>query len=86
MDLTNDRRIQLAHKGKRLYKKYCGLGGKTTCADSFAEYHASLGEYEVVVDFLDFLRHTLMTESDLNKIDMTEQLIVRVEELLGDGE
>ena len=82
MDLTDDRRIRLALKGKRLYKKYCGLDGETTCADSFAEYHASLGEYEVVADFLDFLRHTLTTESDSAKIDMTEQLIARVEGLI----
>ena len=82
--MTGDRRIRLARKGKRLYQKYCGLGGKTTCADSFAAYHASLGEYEVVADFLDFLHHTLIIESDPDKIDMTEQLMVRVEGLIGD--
>jgi len=82
MDLTDERRAQLADKGKRLYHKYCGLNGNGICADSFAEYHALRGEYEVVADFLDFLRQAVTTESDPEKIEMTEQLIKRVEGLL----
>ena len=82
MDLTDERRAQLANKGKRLYHKYCGLNGKGICADSFAEYHALRGEYEVVTDFLDYLRLTIKTESEAEKIEMTAQLIERVERLL----
>ena len=82
MELTDDRRVQLAQKGKRLYQKYCGLNGEGICADSFAEYHALRGEYEVVSDFLEFLRGMVVVETDSAKIDMTEQLIQRIETLL----
>jgi len=85
MDLTDERRAQLANKGKRLYQKYCGLNGRSDCADSFAEYHALRGEYEVVTDFLDFLRDVITTETDPAKIAMTEDLIERVEGLLDDS-
>lgn len=84
MDLTDERRALLAEKGERLYGKYCGLEGKSDCADSFAEYHALRGEYEVVSDFLDFLRNVISTETDPQKIAMTDQLIARIEALLGD--
>lgn len=85
MELTDERRAQLAAKGKRLYQKYCGLHGKGICADSFAEYHALRGEYEVVTDFLEFLRQVITTESDSAKINITEKLIKRIEALLIDG-
>lgn len=82
MELTEERRAKMAQKGKRLYGKYCGLQGKSDCADSFADYHALRGEYEVVTDFLDYLRDVITTETDPEKVDMTEQLIARVERLL----
>ena len=85
MDLTDERRAKLVQKGKRLYGKYCGLNGRSDCADSFAEYHALRGEYEVVTDFLDFLRDVITTETDPAKIAMTEDLIERVEGLLDDS-
>ncbi len=85
MDLTDERRAKMAQKGKRLYGKYCGLNGKSDCADSFAEYHALRREYEVVTDFLDYLRDVITLETNSEKIDMTEQLIARVEELIEDN-
>lgn len=85
MELTDERRAKMAQKGKRLYSKYCGLQGKSDCADSFAEYHALRGEYAVVTDFLDFLHSVIITETEPDKIHMTEQLIARIEGLIKDN-
>ena len=82
MELTEERRAQLAHKGQVLYEKYRRLNGEDICAESFAQYHVLRGEDVVVTDFLAFLRDTLSTETDSAKIEITTDLIQRVEALL----
>ena len=81
-ELTDERRAQLAHKGQLLYGKYCGLDGKGIYAESFAEYHMLRGEHVVVTDFLEFLRCALNIETGPARIQITEQLIRRIEAML----
>jgi len=40
-DMGPERRASLADKGRRLYGKFCGTGGRGICAESFAVYHIS---------------------------------------------
>ena len=82
LELTEERRNQLARKGQLLYGKYCGLHGKGICAESFAEYHVVRGEYVIVTDFLAFLHCVLKTEVDPGNVQITEQLIERIESML----
>jgi hypothetical protein len=87
VEISAERRVALARKGQALYGKYCGLHGKGICAESFAEYHAWRGEYCVVRDFLDFLyshAEMLKAVADIERHEITEQLIQRLEMLLGE--
>lgn len=84
VELTEKRRTQLALRGELLYGKYCKLNGNGICAESFAEYHALRGEYVVVIDFLDFLNAQLDQPLNPTKLEITQQLIYRVEALLSE--
>ncbi len=53
--LTAERRARLASKGRLLYSKFCGTGGRGVCAESFALYHIWRGEPIVAEDLLAFL-------------------------------
>ena len=49
------RRVSLAAKGRRLYGKFCGTGGRGICAESFAVYHIGRGEPSIAEDLADYL-------------------------------
>ena len=53
--LVSERRAMLADKGRRLYGKFCGTGGRGICAESFAVYHISCGEAVVAEDLVAYL-------------------------------
>ena len=53
--VPTDRRAMLAEKGRTLYGKYCGTGGRGICAESFAVYHLGRGESFVAADLLAYL-------------------------------
>lgn len=53
--VTPERREMLAEKGRRLYGKYCGTGGRGVCSESFAVYHIGRGESVVAADLLAYL-------------------------------
>ena len=53
--VPTDRRAMLAAKGRTLYGKYCGTGGRGICAESFAVYHLGRGESFVAADLLAYL-------------------------------
>lgn len=52
VDPTPDRRASLADKGRKLYGKFCGTGGRGICAESFAVYHIGRGEPDVAEDLV----------------------------------
>ena len=54
-ELSPEARSRLAQKGRILYAKSCGTGGKGICAESFALHHIRRGEGEVARDLLAFL-------------------------------
>jgi hypothetical protein len=75
-------RARLAIKGKLLYGKFCGTGGRGICADSFALYHLWRGEPEVALDLLAFLEaeiQTLRIEDPNGRLALTEDLASRLE-------
>lgn len=88
VEISSERREQLARKGQALYGKYCGTKGRGICAESFVEYHIWRGELAVARDVLEFLHHQLETlrhgPDEENQLPITEQLISRIEELLGE--
>lgn len=54
-ELGPERRAALADKGRRLYGKFCGTGGRGICAESFAVYHIGRGESAVAEDLALYL-------------------------------
>ena len=54
-EISAERREMLAEKGRRLYGKYCGTGGRGICSESFAVYHIGRGEAVVAADLLAYL-------------------------------
>ena len=92
VDVSPERRHELALKGQRLYGKYCGTKGRGICAESFAEYHIWRGEYVIARDLLVFLREQLailQAESVLDaeeekRLIITEGLIERIQNHLGE--
>ena len=88
VEVSSERREQLARKGQALYGKYCGTKGRGICAESFVEYHMWRGEFAVARDFLEFQRTQLevlrQSPDEGNQLPITEQLISRIEELLGE--
>lgn len=91
VDVSAERRAELAYKGERLYFKYCGTKGTGICAESFAEYHIWRGEYVVARDLLRFLvgradhLRARPGAQAAAQLAMTDQLIVNVENLLGES-
>lgn len=91
VSVTADRRAFLARKGQLLYGKYCGTQGRGICAESFAEYHIWRGEFVVASDFLSFLtaqvgrlrEQAALDNRVADQLHVTEQLIERIEMLLG---
>jgi hypothetical protein len=80
-ELTPERRDSLARKGRLLYGKYCGTGGRGICAESFALYHIWRGEGEVARDLLDFLEGRLVAlrhHDPEGRLAMTEELAGRL--------
>jgi hypothetical protein len=94
VNVSEERRAFLARKGQLLYGKYCGTKGHGICAESFAEYHVWRGELIIVRDLLAYLytqRESLWqtTQPDRETTDllaMTDQLIERIEVLIGEPE
>ena len=88
IEISDERREQLARKGQALYGKYCGTKGRGICAESFVEYHMWRGEFAVARDFLEFLRIQLeilrQSPAEGNQLPITEQLVSRIEALLGE--
>jgi hypothetical protein len=90
VEVSPERREFLAVKGRILYSKYCGTKGNGICAVSFAEYHVWRGEYVVVRDFLTYLDNQLAIlhqggdPQTQQQLDITENLVERIEALLGE--
>ena len=88
VEVSSERRAQLARKGQTLYGKYCGTRGHGICAESFAEYHTWRGELSVVRDFLAYLQAQVQDlrerDTEKDRLLMTERLIDRIEALLGE--
>lgn len=90
VSISTERRAFLARKGQMLYGKYCGTQGHGICAESFAEYHIWRGELVVARDFLAFLsaqveslrQEAVLDIESANQLDITEQLVGRIEVLL----
>ena len=82
IDITPERRAYLSEKGKRLYEKYCGLDGKGICSEAFAEYHLECGEVVVVEDFLTYLQSIVEQIDEPERLEITQRLINRIEDLL----
>ena len=79
--MTPERRRMLAEKGRTLYGKFCGTGGRGICAESFACYHLERGEAEVVADLIAHLeaRIARLTQSDPDaRLPMTRGLLERL--------
>jgi hypothetical protein len=73
----SDRRARLAGKGRILYRKSCGAGGKKTCAESFALFHIGRGELDIARDLLAFLE----TEAEALRLHDSEQRLEPTEDL-----
>ncbi len=93
VEVPAERRQMLVQRGRTLYGKFCGTGGRGICAESFAEYHLWRGEYVVVRDLLEFLIQQTETLRQAQKMQpqdgqnaerllMTEKLINRLQALL----
>jgi hypothetical protein len=76
-ELSEERRALLARKGRILYGKSCGTGGRGTCAGSFAQYQLRLGHVAVVRDLLEFLNGRL----DALRADDPDGLLPKTESL-----
>jgi hypothetical protein len=75
------RNAMLAEKGKRLYRKYCGTGGRGICAESFAVYHIGRGEEFVAADLADHLDREIAAfeQSDPHRrLEATRGLAARI--------
>ena len=85
VEVSAERRAQMAIKGRRLYGKYCGLNGEGICAESFAEYHIRRGELIIARDFLAYLEEVVADlEVQPATLLMTRRLIQRIRRTLGE--
>lgn len=83
--LSPEQRPRLAEKGRLLYAKFCGTGGRGICAESFALYHIWRGEAEVARELLAFLDariEALRVEDPAGRLAMTEELAGRIRQHL----
>ncbi len=89
-EVTPERRVMLAEKGRRLYGKYCGTGGRGICSESFAVYHIGRGEPVVAADlpaYLEARAGELVAADPDGRGAMTRGLIERIRRhLAGVGE
>jgi hypothetical protein len=79
--LSPEQRARMAHKGRLLYGKFCGTGGRGICAESFALYHLWRGEPEVALDLLSFLEaeiEALRADDPSGRLAMTQELAGRL--------
>lgn len=87
-ELTPHRRAVLADKGRRLYGKFCGTGGRGICAESFAVYHIGRDEAVVAEDLISYLDGVV---SGLERADphgrlaATRGLVGRIRRHLAEG-
>lgn len=80
-DSTAYRRSVLAQKGRCLYDKFCGTGGRGICAESFAVYHIGRDEGFVAEDLIDHLdaRITALENADpCGRLEATRGLVARI--------
>ncbi len=87
-EVTPERREMLAEKGRRLYGKYCGTGGRGICSESFAVYHIGRGESVVAADLLVYLEgraEELVAADPDGRGPMTRGLIGRVRRHLAEA-
>ena len=82
MELTEERREQLARKGERLYEKSCRIDDGGACMMGFVEHHAERGEAAVLEDFYGFLHGKLEAETDPARLRITEALVSKITALL----
>ncbi len=87
-DVPPERRAMLADKGRRLYDKYCGTGGRGICSESFAVYHIGRGEAVVAADMLVYLAGRaaeLVAADPEGRRAMTAGLIERIRRHLAEA-
>jgi hypothetical protein len=87
-ELTSHRRAVLADKGRRLYGKFCGTGGRGICAESFAVYHIARGEAVVAEDlaaYLDGVVAGLECADPHGRLAATRGLVARIRRHLTGG-
>ena len=80
-ELATDRRSMLADKGRLLYGKFCGTGGRGICAESFAVFHIGRGEAVVAEDLVAYLNDVvaeLQVSDPHNRLSATLGLLARV--------
>jgi hypothetical protein len=86
-ELPAEHRALLARKGRILYVKSCGTGGRGACAASFARYQLRLGNVVVVHDLLQFLDSqvdALRADDPEGLLPMTEALAAKIRRHLED--
>jgi hypothetical protein len=79
--ISTEQRARLALKGRILYGKFCGTGGKGICAESFALYHIWRGDSEVARDLLAYLEteiQSLRGDDPKGRLALTEELAARI--------
>ncbi len=81
IELAPDRRSMLAEKGRLLYGKFCGTGGRGICAESFAVFHIGRGEAVVAEDLVAYLNEVVaeLQVFDIHdRLSATQGLLARV--------
>jgi hypothetical protein len=88
-EISSERRETLAAKGRKLYGKFCGTGGRGICAESFAVYHIGRGECLVAEDLITYLQAVVL-ELELsdphNRLAATRGLIERISQHLQESD
>jgi hypothetical protein len=86
--LDPEERARLARKGRLLYGKLCGEGGKGTCAIGFSQHQIGQGRPQVAHDLLAFLESRLraLREQDPDgMLPTTEHLARQIRAHLADA-
>ena len=86
--LTPHRRAMLADKGRLLYGKFCGTGGRGICAESFAVFHIGRGEAVVAEDLVAYLSEVvaeLQVADPHNRLAATRGLLGRIRRHLAEA-
>ena len=86
--LTAHRQAMLADKGRRLYGKFCGTGGRGICAESFAVFHIGRCEVAVADDlvaYLDGVIAELEMADPHGRLAATRGLVARVRRHLAEA-